>query len=130
MRFGVEGLGCQVQDLGCRVQGSGFRTIHRAFGRAALRVHVLDARVGTAICRVAVIPAPPRKALAGSIVQAPPLVGAVVFHRAFDRAAHRVRVLDARVESASWSEAVLPAPPTEALAGAVALATSMLVAGT
>ena len=55
-----------------RVWGSGSRTLHRAFGRAALPVLVLDARVGTAatIGSEAVLPAPPRKALAGSVALA------------------------------------------------------------
>ena len=50
------------------------RTFYCAFGGAALREHVLDARVDTTIMNEAVIPAPPRKALAGSIAPATPVL--------------------------------------------------------
>ena len=63
------------QGFGFRVQGVGwFRTFYRAFGGAALRVHVFDARVDAAISHVTVIPAPPAPALAGSVAQATPVL--------------------------------------------------------
>ena len=73
MRF--EGLGFCVQGSGFRVQGVGwFRTFYCAYGGAALRVHVLDARVDTTVMNEAVIPAPPAPALAGSVAQATPVL--------------------------------------------------------
>ena len=115
---------------GFRVQGVGwFRTFYRAFGGAALRVHVFDARVDAAISHVTVIPAPRTEALAGSVAKTPAMLVALVRKRALGRAALRVHVLDARVDTTVMNEAVIPAPPAPALAGSVAQATPVLVAG-
>ena len=109
-----------------------FRTFYRAFGGAALRVHVFDARVDAAISHVTVIPAPNTEALTGSVAQAPAMLVALARKRALLRAALFVLVLDARVHTsiAIGSEAVVPPPPRNALAGSVAQATPVLVAGT
>jgi hypothetical protein len=119
------------QGFEFRVQGVGwFRTFYRAFGGAALRVHVFDARVDAAISHVTVIPAPRTEALAGSVAKTPAMLVALVRKRALGRAALRVHVLDARVDTTVMNEAVIPAPPAPALAGSVAQATPVLVAGT
>ena len=43
-----EDAGFRVWGSGFRTEGSGFRTLHQTFGRAALNVHVFDARIDTA----------------------------------------------------------------------------------
>ena len=101
--------------------------LNRAFGRALPVVRVLDARFGRHK-DAAVIPAPPRKALAESVAQAPSVAVAGGDHRAFGRALPVVRVLDARF-GRHKDAAVLPAPLREALAGSVAQAPSVAVAG-